>query len=154
YDDTKADLLNNVSGHYQYLSDNSGLITTNDFYGSTTATETSAGGVAGYQQDVKIQHGEPGTAIPQETWQHSGHSASGTTVAPVATDTVYRNTDGTGGETTSNAYTWAGSTAGMQSITVTLPTVSAAENGPGTADTSTTYFDTYGNAVWTKGGNG
>ncbi|MGH3579502.1 MAG: hypothetical protein ACRDU0_18360, partial [Mycobacterium sp.] len=154
YDDTKADLLNSVSGNYQYLSDSSGLITTYDYYSSTSATETTAGGVAGYQQDVKIQQGELGTSLLQETWQYFAHSASGTTIAPVATDTVYRNTDGTGGQTTSYAYTWFSGTAQVQSVTVTLPTVTTAENGPNTADTRTTYFDSYGEPIWTKDGNG
>jgi RHS repeat-associated protein len=154
YSDTYADLLNNVSGNYQYLSDSAGLVTTYDYYGSTTATSSTAGGVAGYRQDVNFQEGETGTAIPQETWQYYAVSANGTTIAPVATDTVYRNTNGTGGETTSYAYTWFGTTAAVQSITTTLPTVTTAENGPNTADTTTTFFDTYGNPVWTKDGNG
>ena len=37
YDDSHADLLNSVSGNYQYLSDSSGLLTTYDYYSSTTA---------------------------------------------------------------------------------------------------------------------
>jgi hypothetical protein len=48
YNDTYADLLHKVSGNYAYLSDSSGLITLFDHYTSTTATETTAGGVNGH----------------------------------------------------------------------------------------------------------
>ena len=98
YNDAYADLLHNVSGNYQYLNNTSGLITLTDFYASTTATETTAGGVSGYQEDVKLEQGQKGTPILQESWQYFTHTAGGATVNPVATDTVYRNTDGTGGE--------------------------------------------------------
>ena len=156
YNDAYADLLHNVSGSYQYLSNASGLITLYDYYGATTATETTAGGVAGYEQDVKLEQGQQGAAILQETWQYFSHTASstGAVVAPVATDAVYRNTDGTGTETTSYAYTWFAGTAQAQSATVTLPVVSAAENGPGTADVTTAFFDAYGRTIWTKDADG
>src|SRR5207249_969600 len=42
YDDTKADLLNNVNGNYQYLNDSSGLIETWSYAATTTATATVA----------------------------------------------------------------------------------------------------------------
>src|SRR5207248_5658752 len=73
---------------------------------------------------------------------------------PVATDTVFRNTDGTGAETTSYSYTWVSGTAGQQSATVTMPIVTAAENGPATADVVTTFFDNYGRAIWHKDADG
>jgi hypothetical protein len=156
YDDTKADLLNNVNGNYQYLSDNAGLVTVLDYYTTTTAGETTAGGVVGYQQDVKLQQGELGTPVPQETWQYYMHTAGGSSVAPVATDTVYRNTDGTGGETTTDTYTWFPGTLQDQSQTVSRPPISATQNGPGATnpDTETTYFDAYGREVWHKDGDG
>jgi hypothetical protein len=104
YSDSYTNLLNGQVGSYQYLSNTSGLITHYDYYGATTATETAAGGVANYLEDVQIQQGQQGTLIPQETWQYYAHAFSGQTVAPLATDTVYRNTNGTGAETTSYFY--------------------------------------------------
>jgi hypothetical protein len=154
YNDTYADLLHNVSGSYQYLNNTSGLITLYDFYASTTATETTAGGVTGYAQDVKLEQGQQGTPILQETMQYFAHTAGGATVDPLATDTVYRNTNGTGAETTSYAYTWFTGTTQMQSETVTAPVVSAAQNGPGTADVTTAVFDVYGRTIWTKDADG
>jgi hypothetical protein len=67
---------------------------------------------------------------------------------------VYRNTDGTGAETTSYAYTWFPNTVGEQSVTTTAPVISAGQNGPGVADVSTVFFDGYGHPVWSRGANG
>jgi hypothetical protein len=152
YSDTYADLLNNLSS--TYLSNTSGLIAHYDYYTSTTATDTTAGGVLNYQQDVQIQQGQQGALIPQETWQYYAHSFNGQTIAPVATDTVNRNTDGTGAQTTSFSYTWYSGTAQIQSETDTLPVISAAQNGPAVADVTTTFFDQFGNATWFKDGDG
>jgi hypothetical protein len=147
YDDTQASL--GVT-----LNASSGLISTIDYYTSTTAGETTAGGVTGYQQDTKIQQGSGGTAIQLDGTQYFQHTAGGATVDPVATSTRYRNSDGTGGETTSYSYTWFTGTTQMQSEAVSAPTISSTQNGPGSADTTTTYFDTYARPIWTKDPDG
>ncbi len=154
YDDSHADLLNNQNGHYQYLSDNSGLITRYDYYSTTTATETTPGGVTGYQYDTQIQQGQQGTLIPQEKFQYFAHTANGITVNPLATDTVYRNTDGTGGETTSYSYTYFAGTVQMQSMTTTMPVISTSQNGPGTPDVTTSVYDNYGRQIQSTDGGG
>ncbi|MBY0526219.1 MAG: SBBP repeat-containing protein [Gemmataceae bacterium] len=154
YDDTYADLLHSVSGNYQYLADSAGLIQVIDYYTSTTATGSTAGGVAGYQQDTKIQQGETGTAILQDTEAYYTHTGGSATVNPLATVTVYRNTNGTGGQTTSFAYMWFASSTQPESLTVTYPTVSSGQNGPGSADQEVSYFDTYGRTVWHKDAEG
>jgi len=140
------------------LNANSGLIHLTDYYSSTTATGSSAGGVAGYEEDTKIQEGSSGTAILQETMQYYLVTATigGVTVsvAPLATDEVYRSTNGTGGETTSYSYTWYSGSTIMQSQTVTKPVISSSENGPGSADSYVTFFDTLQRPVWTKDGDG
>jgi RHS repeat-associated protein len=146
YDDTKADLLNKVKGNYQYLSDTTGLIYLFDYYISGTAT--------GYYQDTKVEQGELGTAVLQETDAYTSHTVNAVTISPVASNTVYRNTDGTGAETTTYAYTFFTGTNQVQSLTITRPVISAAQNGPGTADTFTTFFDTYSRAIWTKDADG
>jgi hypothetical protein len=76
------------------------------------------------------------------------------TVYPMASETVYRNPDGTGAETTSYSYTWYDISNAMQSQTVTHAVVSAAQNGPGTPDVETTVYDIYGRVIWTKDGGG
>jgi RHS repeat-associated protein len=134
YNESYADLLDqNHVGDYGYLSSNTGLIQLTDYYSSTTATESTPGGAVGYYQDTKLEQGKAGTPILQSSVQYFAHTA-GMTIYPVATSTVYRNTDGTGAETTSYAYTWYTGTTEMQTKTVSLPVISAAENGPGTAD--------------------
>jgi RHS repeat-associated protein len=138
----------------QYLSNASGKITLFDYYTSTTAGETTAGGAAGYLQDAKLEQGQQGTPILQETWQSFAHTAGGATINPIATDTVYRNSDGTGAETTSYAYVWFAGTTQAQQETVTAPVVAAAQNGPGAADVTTMVFDAYGRTIWTKDADG
>jgi YD repeat-containing protein len=154
YSDTYADLLHNVSGNYQYLSDSSGLVTAYDYAATTTATSTTAGDAANYLQDSKVKQGETATAIKVSSQQYFSRAGTSATVYPVATQTAYRNTDGTGGEATSCSYTWQGSTDMAQSVAVSKPVVSSGQDGPGTADTSTTYLDSYGRAVWTKDADG
>ncbi|MCI0463316.1 MAG: hypothetical protein L0Z62_40735, partial [Gemmataceae bacterium] len=143
-----------ILGNYEYLADSSGLITKFDYYTSTTATGTTAGSVAGYLQQTKVQRGESGTAIVVSAQDYYARSANGTTIVPVASSTVYANTDGTGGRTTNFSYTWFGSTAQVESVTVTHPTVTTAQNGPNSADTEIIYFDTAGRPIWHKDGDG
>ena len=118
YNDAYADLLHNVSGNYQYLSNTSGLITLTDYYATTTATETTAGGVAGYQQDVKLEQGPAGHADPARALAilhaHGGRRPRSTRwrrTPSTATPTAPAR------ETTSYAYTWYAGTAQMQSET-------------------------------------
>jgi YD repeat-containing protein len=76
------------------------------------------------------------------------------TVYPVAASTVYRNADGTGAETTSYAYTYFPGGVRTQSLTVTHPAVSAAQDGPGTPDQDAHVYDAYGREVWARDGGG
>ncbi len=154
YSEAAADLLNNQSGDYQYLNNSTGLITTYIYAGSTTATTTTAGDVAGFLKETDLQRGELGAAVKQSTLQYIARTGGAITVYPVASETVYRNADGTGGETTSYAYTWFTGTTLAQSVTTTLPSVSSSQNGPGTADTSVVFYDSNGRPIWTKDGEG
>ncbi len=150
YDEQYADLVHDQSGNFEFLRDGAGVIEVRTYYTSTTATSSSAGGIAGFYQKTELKHGETGTAILQEQVDYYTRNSFGIP----ASDTVYRNSDGTGGETTSFAYTFFGSTAAVESLTVTLPTVSSAQNGPGSADQVKTYFDSWGRPIWTKDGDG
>jgi|GEM_PF-6501179 len=154
YNDTYADLVNYGAGGSTYLNANSGLFTVYSYYTTTTATATSAGGVAGFEASEGISQGQLGTVVAQEAWNYFQQTVNGATDTPVATDTVYRNADGTGAQTTSYAYTWYSGTTQEQSVTTTLPVVTTAENGSGTANTNTTVYDTFGRVVWTKDESG
>jgi RHS repeat-associated protein len=87
YDPTRPDLLNNQGGHYQYLQDNAGLIQVIDYYPSTTATETTPGGAAGYVQDTKLKRGQLGTPVLQGSSQYYAHT--GGAAAPRVTQYFY-----------------------------------------------------------------
>jgi RHS repeat-associated protein len=154
YDDTKADLLNFQNGSYQYMSSNSGLIQVIDYATTTTATSSAPGNVAGYYQDNKIQQGQSGALILQNSVQYFSQTAGGITIYPLANSTVYRNTDGTGPETTSYTSTFFSGTNQIQSIAISLPVISSTQNGPGTADVQTTFYDVYARPIWTKDGDG
>src|SRR5262249_11451487 len=124
------------------------LIAVTDYYTTTTATDTTAGGVTGYYQDTKLEQGKSGTPIVLAGVQYIARYGSNATVDAVASSTRYRNTDGTGGETASYAYTWYVATTQVQSLTVTKPVISAAQNGPGVADVDTSFYDANGRMIW------
>jgi len=154
YSDSYADLVNYSGTGSTYLSSSSGLVQTFSYYSSTTATATTAGGVLNYVQSVSISQGQLGTAVPQEAWTYFDQTVGSAIDTPIATDTVYRNTNGTGAQTTSYSYTWYSGTAQEQSVTTTLPTNTTAENGSGTANTTVTVYDPFGNVQWIKDANG
>jgi RHS repeat-associated protein len=151
YSESNADLVGYSGGNATYLSDSAGLLTAYTYGSSTTATTSTAGDAAGYLKEVDLLHGETGTPVPQQSMTYIVSPAG--TFAP-ASATVYRNADGTGGQTTTTSYTWQGSTAQVASATVTLPTVTTGQNGPGTATSATTVFDTYGRVEWQKDAGG
>jgi RHS repeat-associated protein len=145
YDDTKADLLNSVSNNYQYMSDSSGLVTVYDY---------TASNPTGYLLDVKIQQGELGSAIKLQQWAYVSQNTSVGTIFKTSSDAVYRNTDGSGGESTTFSYTWVGTTAGVQSVQTSLPVIASMQNGPGTADVETVFLDGWGRPNWYKNADG
>jgi len=152
-----ADIVgyNSCSNSYAYLAPGTGRIDLTEYGAGTTATATTAGDVAGYLKDHAVQNGYSGTAILTDSEQYFSHTPTGgSTVYPEATSTVYRNTDGTGAEVTSLAYTWYAGTNQMQSVAVSKPVIASGQNGPGTADVATTYYDAYGRTTWTKDGDG
>ena len=153
--ESNADLLHSQSGNYQYLSDDSGEIQLIEYYSSTGATSSTAGGVKGYYDDTKLQQGETATAILQDTRTYfSNTNGSSVTVYPLAAETVYRNTNGTGGETTNHSYTWYSGTNQPQTISVTLPNIPTAENGPNTTDSVVYTLDHWNRATQYQNGDG
>jgi len=150
YDETKSDLMNDQSGNYQYVRDSLGLIGTFTYGSSTTATSSTAGDVAGYLDEVAIQRGESGTSILQGRTNYYSRTGGSMTVYPVADATVYRNTNGTGGQTTSYGWTWLSGTVMPEKLTVTLPTVTTAQNGPNSATSVEAVADSYGRPRWMK----
>ena len=114
----------------------------------TGASSTTFGGIAGSGLTVYSDNALRITAPP----------ASLLAVYPVATSSVYPVATNTlndpSADTTSYSYTWFPGELRIQSQTTSLPVVSTAHNGPGTADVETTFYDVYGNAIWTKDPDG
>jgi RHS repeat-associated protein len=135
------------------LAVGSGTIYLTDYYTSTTATETTAGGVNGYVQNSKVKQGSSGTPILLETWSYYRKTEGNKANVVTASDTVYANANGTGAETTSYTYTWYAGAVGVQSLAALLPAVTD-ENASGSDDVVAACFDKYGRAIWTKDADG
>jgi hypothetical protein len=148
--------FNSASNTYANILPNTGLISTTTYGTTTTATSSIPGSVAGYVESQAVQQGYAGTPIITASQQYIARTDadSGVTIYPVASETVYRNNDGSGAETTTYTYGWSGDTDAETEVTVTEPIVSATENGSGTAATTETYYDSYGRPVWTVDANG
>ena len=159
YDETKADLLNESGGSYQYLKDNDGLIQTHEYDAAS-----------GYVSADKIQKGESGTAIKLREYEYtsrpvdgssssSSSSSSGGPSEPAAwftsKETVYpSDTDQTKKIVTSYSYTFYPDTTQVKEKVTTLPAVPTDQNGSGQTDTRREYFDEYGNLIWAMGERG
>ena len=155
--ESNPDIVGFNSSHntYQYLAANPGLIQLDQYGASTTATATSAGDVLGYVKSHSIENGYAGTPIPLAGTQYFSHAdSSGNVIYPIASSTVYRNTDGSGVEVTSYAYTWYANNNRVYSSSMTMPVISSAQDGPGVADVETTVYDTAARPIWSRDADG
>lgn len=150
YEEALTDLVGWSGSSATYLRSGDGLIATTTYASSTTATTSTAGDVSGYVTSTAIKRGTGGTAVSQSAVTYIGRTANSQTRYHVASTTQYRNDNGTGGQTTSYAYTWNGSTAQVASVTTTLPTVTTTQNGPNSAATNVVVFDAVGRLIWAK----
>src|SRR5262249_28567226 len=113
--------------------------------------------VLGYYKDTKIQQGETGSTITLAAQTYTSQTNSGGfTVYPVASQTRYRNTDGTGGEITNYTYTFYTGKVQPREVDVARPIVAPSQNGPGGPQYETDAFgnDNYGRPEWRKDANG
>ncbi|MCI0361774.1 MAG: hypothetical protein L0211_25085, partial [Planctomycetaceae bacterium] len=142
YSEAYDDLVHfdSVTSNYQYIRDTAGLVTNFSYYGGTTATDSTPGDVAGYLESISIQQGETGIPIPQSQQNYIARTAGSTTIYLPANSTVYANTNGTGGLTTSYVYSFFSGTVQIESQTTT--------DAAGGVDTI--FFDTYGRPTWKK----
>ncbi len=158
YNDTFADLMDqNSVGDDYWLSTTAGLVEITDYDTSVSPHYIAANKVhQGWIYPAETN------AITLHTTQYTSHQADATygggTIYPVSSTTAYRNTDGTGAEQTSYAYTWynlnSRATNALQSETTTLPLVSAGQNGPGTSATQVSNFDPFGRTTSTTDADG
>jgi len=141
-----------------YISDSTGYIERYHYgrvttAGSDTTTGTgSAGDIAGFLKSTWIVQGEidggGNDLIKQNALTYYLHSDGTNTVSPLATSTVYRNTDATGGQTTTMGYSFAASSLEMTAATVTHPIVTTGQNGPNSAAIEFMQLDRYGRGTY------
>lgn len=135
------------------LKANSGLIEMKEYYPG------SGGGTGSAPHHLKltsVKEGSSGGGIKQRELTYVSRSVGGDTIYKTANSTVYQDNAGGGSNpaTTSNAYTWRGSTFAVLQLTVTPPVVGTGENGTGATTTQVTVFDEFGNAQWKKNERG
>ena len=132
-----------------------GLIDDTTYYSS---------GAVGFTEADYVQQGVGGTPIEQDSYTYTSHTnAGGFTIYPVATYLQYQSSadGGSDAETTSYSYTFAtgsgGATNQIEDETITNPVVSASDpnqDGSGTATTTQTIYNTFGQPVWTMDADG
>jgi RHS repeat-associated protein len=154
YDDTNADLLSLAGGNSPFLKDGDGLIASYVYGASTTAGPSTPGDVIGFWKSESVKRGELGTAVKQAEWTYFSRTANGVTVYPVASTTRFRNSNGSGGQTTNHAYTYHTNSTRVLDETITYPTVTTGQNGSGTATTEVIVYDPFGRPVWSKDADG
>lgn len=148
---------------YSYVADATGLVerygygraTTADQKDGDTTTEIGDDGdVAGALKSVWLQQGDMGTVSLGSLNQQSSltyyeyKDGDDALVHPMASTTVYRNSDSTGAQTTEYEYSWSGTNIAPESVAVTLAKISTGQNGSDSADNTTTIeFDEFGRPI-------
>lgn len=130
-----------------------GLIETKEYYPESGG---GTGSAPGYLKQNFVKQGSSGTAVKQRELTYVTRTVGGDSIYKTADSKVYRDiaSGGSNPATTSNAYTWRGSTFAVLQHTVTPPVVSTGENGTGATTTRVTVYDDYGNAQWRKNERG
>ncbi|MEP3896377.1 MAG: RHS repeat-associated core domain-containing protein [Rhodopirellula bahusiensis] len=131
------------------LRSSEGLIKLRSYYAST-----GSGGAAGYLKSTSLKKGSGGTPVLQSELEYTQRTAGDATIYPISKETRYRDDAGTETLETTYAYDWHTGSVQVKQRTVTLPVVSTAQNGPGTATTQKQVFDERGNLTWTMDGRG
>ena len=148
------DLLNGGTGNFQYISDQQGLIEVTNYFTTTTATATTAGGVDRFVSSLAVMRGELGAAITQEAFTYFVQSSGGDTLPVIASHTTYPNATTADAQTTTYGYSFTPGTIRVASQRTTLPIVTTTHNGPGTAVVVERHFDAAGREIWSKDGDG
>ena len=155
YDESYDSLLNKLGDLYEYLRDSSGKIELFEYYwnGSSSSSSSHSSGAHvqpnGYLQAVLLQNGQTSTPILIRSYDYDTATAPGITIYPVATEFLYPDaTDSTVTIQTNYAYTYYSGTVQLKQKTITLPVISTAQNGSGTANQRLEYYDIHGNLTW------
>lgn len=147
YDEGEADL--DVQ-----LNTDAGLIHVTDYYASTTATESVAGGIAGHVESTKIKEGSGGTQIKQSQTKYFKRTVNGSSSFPVAESIVFRDTAGTEPITTAYEYEWYPDQVQVKQRTTLLPIVPEEQNGTGQQESRVEILDSFNRVAWSKDARG
>ncbi len=141
YDEGVADLLDLQAGEYTHLRDTAGLIHTYAYHGPS-----------GFLAAESVQQGQLGAPVAVRGYAYTARSLAGRPDTYfVSQETLYpSDTAPTQTIVTAYGYTWFAGTTRVQQRVTTLPTVPAAQNGSGNADTRAEVFDGYGNLTWVR----
>lgn len=134
-----------------HIADAAGRLNSFDYYATT---DIPNGAVAGYAKSTYVQQGELGALVLQSTKKYTSRAGSTGTIFPLASQTAYRNTNGTGAQVTSFSYTWQGTTNQVLQKTTTFPVVPTSQNGSGAATVLFVQLDKFDRPVWTKDEDG
>lgn len=159
YDDTEADLLvyNSMTGKYQYLRDNAGLI-------ETYAYDTCSG----YLARESVQEGQTGSSVKLAEYEYvacTGETSGGTSSSSSSSSsssgcpsailwlkskviTYPSDTNQNEKIITSYSYTFYSGTCQVAQKTTTLPAIPTSQNGSGVSSSRKEYYDSYGNPSW------
>lgn len=140
YDEQYADLLHEVTGNYEFMKDNDGLVRTWTYHTPT-----------GYILSERIQKGELGTPLNFHEYQYTERTVSGAPSTWFLTREIDypSDTDQTKQIITDTSFTYYTGTAAVQERVTALPVVAAAQNGSGVAATRRAYYDQFSNNTWT-----
>jgi RHS repeat-associated protein len=153
--EAKPDLVGLNAGSYAYLNASSGAF---HYYDYAYTAPAGSGDVVGYLKGERIGNGYNGTTIKISEFKYDTHAdANGAVVHPLKSSEVYSGAGGAGGRTTTYTYFWYPSTNGASAVTTTFPSISggaSGQNGPGTSDAETTWYNSFGLPTWFKDADG
>ena len=131
------------------ISSSAGLIRVYTYY---TTTNSGTGAVAGLLNFEGVKQGSAGSLIKTRELTYENFTQGSRRVCPIRAETLYQS-EATGGSvpsTTTFSYVPFTGSLRFEQITTTLPVISAAENGSGTANTRIERFDQYGQLLWRR----
>ncbi len=159
YDETKADLLNESAGLYQYLNNTAGQI--HLFQRDAASGEVTLESIKQGEQGAEIKlreleytsvtasSGVSSSSSSSSSSLSGGGSIGGVTVYRASQETVYpSDTDQTKKLITAYDYTYHLNTTQVLQQTATPPAVPTSQNGSGISPTTKQIFDEYGNPTW------
>ncbi|MBN2023788.1 MAG: autotransporter-associated beta strand repeat-containing protein [Pirellulales bacterium] len=128
----------------------SGLVHAYTYYsGADTATATTPGSVSNYLASVGVAEGIEGTPVVTAEYTYYKQTVGEQSVYHLAEHTKYTETDHTGAITTSYDVSWHDGVQ-INTETLNLPVISTTQNGDGTPDATSRWYDEDGRLAWTR----